>query len=1658
MERFEKERLEKEAREMQQRLAVQQHFDTSLRIANQKVIISNCTLFADARIAMQRIAEGFNPHPFVKIANTPVSSHSMALSSNVVAKRCDKDKSSSAIDTHNLAEAKYQRDHEKWISQQRALSAHPPLQPPSPSLQRQNKLSAVENPHLESYVRKPSSSPVNNVNQSPKLGVPRANSEQNFSLYGYQPFQHSYITPAQLKENSKVKSSVVHASGHSTNFSPLVAQRSMVNTSRMTPVYGEKREPSPLMDRSVTPGSRNSTVIGRPPSLSPKQFHPKVSQERISPHLYQTHVGAFKPYENQALSAPPAHQSSSPGLTGSRGGTPLPISSPMLPTPNHMSQEQPQNLVKSEAKNRQQPQHQSLNSAMSRQHFSSAMIQHLPEQRHSVPSHRTTASPTYSLMQGLIPNTNFTTAATTSHQTSIISSISTHPRMPFTTSLAQQAPGYPLPTTTLDRNPQAAGITRGLPYNRPTVTPNINECQPKNSEIAQPKVNHFDGHQRVFNQELVIHRTTPSLSDLSRKPPIVATPRVVVAPVHSPYGPPPGRGLPVNMQSSVVPMSSPPAAHSGVVALDLHNKRRSPVDAAVSKRSKKDEPLLPTAAHSVNTVHKMDDVSELVSCKPETVINSDEHQNTQKKNGVSVSDATLEKISSDNDTTQSSVSSVLTTDSSSPKFHPKLKKAWLQRHSDEDKVELNSNVASVSVKSMPSHCVNKANIQIKEENNKEEPINGSMNVKDNKEEAKDDEETSSASEAEPVEKSSVSKDNKKTARKRAINAGKEKESKRQKRNSTECETDEELTNKKEDKKKRGKEKEGKSNQKRGRKPKSIKKEAKDSKDTKDSKKKSLNNQIEKPSLSHLKKTGQPFLQNGPCCDVAPKLPRCRECKPTQRNKKIANIFCRFYWYRKIRFNKSAVITSAGFSEPKDAESSDLRLWLPPENPKTSLTVEQCKFLISHVGDQFCDLVKQEQQALKLHVGEDKTVTWKRVVQGVREMCDVCETTLFNIHWVCQKCGFVICIDCYKARKENSVKEEANPQKERDKYQWLLCANRQPHEQDKLVMTQIIAGNALCEVGELLHKVRKEWNIPFSCSCVSDTHKNSNGISQHLITAVSKCFKENEGQMPNGVKDKRSALVNGVTPALKGDSENNTLTGYSSESGSSPLSWLADVALNSSRKLGTSNNSTDDDKDSPKDVDGEDESHYSTLRELLIRPTNNKNGKETKVDTTKKIAEESVTGERQTKSDTGEVKEKIDEKALQYFTRRYVPIRNSDGLPSRTCTLEETKKKYPNVAHSWYCNGRLLALCDPKQKQNLPLFQEQWRRGQAVLVQNVHKHINTGLWNADEFNRNLGDTKNDLVNCKTGIVLPKIAMKKFWDGFESLSKRMKDEDNDYLLLKLKDWPPGDDFSDILPDHFSDLMKNLPLAQYTDRNGPFNLAGRLPECFVRPDLGPKTYIAYGSPNNPDKGTTNLHLDISDAVNVMMYVGTLKGQKGDDYFQKCLKAIDDGGCDELMKKRVREKNVKIGALWHIYDARDADKIRDLLNKVAQERGETLAPHHDPIHDQSWYLDDHLRRRLHEEYGVDGYAIAQCLGDAVFIPAGAPHQVRNLQSCIKIANDFVSPENVAQCFNLTQEFRQLSDTHMNHEDKLQIKNIIYHAVKDALASLSNTDNQDTE
>lgn len=302
-------------------------------------------------------------------------------------------------------------------------------------------------------------------------------------------------------------------------------------------------------------------------------------------------------------------------------------------------------------------------------------------------------------------------------------------------------------------------------------------------------------------------------------------------------------------------------------------------------------------------------------------------------------------------------------------------------------------------------------------------------------------------------------------------------------------------------------------------------------------------------------------------------------------------------------------------------------------------------------------------------------------------------------------------------------------------------------------------------------------------------------------------------------------------------------------------------------------------------------------------------------------------------------------------------------------------------------------------KNILIFQDQWKRGQPVLVSDVGKNLNSSLWHPKSFSRDFGHQKNDLINCTTSKVISDQPMSTFWNGFENASERLYDAKGNDMLLKLKDWPPSADFAETLPDRFQDLMNCLPLKEYTHRTGRYNLASRLPEGFVRPDLGPKMYTAYGNAGKEYKkiSTTNLHLDMSDAINVMVYVGVTKNCKDLDYdwhMSKALEVIDEAGCDDITKKRFYVDGEIPGALWHIYHPSDADSIRDLLIKVDVEQRTPLEPFSDPIHDQTHYLDECLRERLFMEYGVRGYVIVQFFGDALFIPAGAPHQVNNISA----------------------------------------------------------------
>ncbi|XP_057546070.1 lysine-specific demethylase JMJ26-like isoform X2 [Amaranthus tricolor] len=452
------------------------------------------------------------------------------------------------------------------------------------------------------------------------------------------------------------------------------------------------------------------------------------------------------------------------------------------------------------------------------------------------------------------------------------------------------------------------------------------------------------------------------------------------------------------------------------------------------------------------------------------------------------------------------------------------------------------------------------------------------------------------------------------------------------------------------------------------------------------------------------------------------------------------------------------------------------------------------------------------------------------------------------------------------------------------------------------------------------------------------------------------------------------------------------------------------------------------------------------------------------------------------------------------------------------------------------------------------FQKHWTRGEPVIVRDVFKE-GSGLswepmvmWRAFRGAKKI--MKEDTLNVKAIDCLDwcevEIDIYNFFKGY----LQGRQHSNGWPeILKLKDWPASNLFEECLPRHFAEFIMMLPYSNYTHpESGILNLATKVPNSAPKPDLGPKTYIAYGIVEELGQGdsVTKLHCDISDAVNVLMHTTKvnvcsmqqrvihnlqkssrvqtpLSSDKLDNDTTKtidvglnfstdtffcacgtgekcsakdfpCAEVAGSASVDHLSEisfsaqkrendQRVNyneihfangagfsksfdcpelacidgesnlfsafpgldENIVKGGAVWDIFRREDAPKLQEYLKRHQQEfyhiNNLPVKSVVHPIHDQTFYLTKTHKKQLKEEFGVEPWTFEQHLGEAVFIPAGCPHQVRNRVSCIKVALDFVSPENVEECIRLTEEFRLLPKNHRSKEDKLEVKKMALYA-----------------
>jgi len=231
-------------------------------------------------------------------------------------------------------------------------------------------------------------------------------------------------------------------------------------------------------------------------------------------------------------------------------------------------------------------------------------------------------------------------------------------------------------------------------------------------------------------------------------------------------------------------------------------------------------------------------------------------------------------------------------------------------------------------------------------------------------------------------------------------------------------------------------------------------------------------------------------------------------------------------------------------------------------------------------------------------------------------------------------------------------------------------------------------------------------------------------------------------------------------------------------------------------------------------------------------------------------------------------------------------------------------------------------------------------------------------------------------------------------------------------------------------------------------------------MRGDVGPRAMLSYGNGIDSDDNVTfesvrNLHTSISDLLSLVVHAEVPRDLDRDAFRKQVLKTMEGvGGCDATARRRVQDAKELPAAIWQIFHPSQSDRLRDVLNKRGCGVNKPTSKNFDPIHQESSFADREVLDELKKEHGVEPLVIAQFPGEAIMLPAGSTRQVTPILSCISLCNDFISPESASQSHFMVRQMRYLADQQQPSEDKLQIKNLIYHAVKNAVGVLEKTTN----
>ncbi|GAB2277475.1 hypothetical protein Dimus_012182 [Dionaea muscipula] len=327
-----------------------------------------------------------------------------------------------------------------------------------------------------------------------------------------------------------------------------------------------------------------------------------------------------------------------------------------------------------------------------------------------------------------------------------------------------------------------------------------------------------------------------------------------------------------------------------------------------------------------------------------------------------------------------------------------------------------------------------------------------------------------------------------------------------------------------------------------------------------------------------------------------------------------------------------------------------------------------------------------------------------------------------------------------------------------------------------------------------------------------------------------------------------------------------------------------------------------------------------------------------------------------------------------------------------------------------------------------------------------------------------------------------------------------------MLKLKDWPSPSASEEFLLYQRPEFISQLPLLEFIHSKwGLLNVAAKMPHYSLQNDVGPKIFLSYGMYEELGRGdsVTNLHLNTRDMVYVLVHTSEAKlngwhrttVEKSQNIFDDSemqdfsldtprgfgradspnlvldgREQRDEYGVNLSMRNNAKnnQQNYQFGSvqventnhghasgesgatgslscpgiLWDVFRREDVPKLKEYLHAHWSESRKVAYP----LYDDAVYLNKLHKIKLKEEFGVQPWSFQQYLGQAVFIPAGCPFQVRNLQSIVQLGLDFLSPESLGEAVKLAEEIRCLPNDHPAKLQMMEVGKISLYAASSAI------------